>query len=87
MLLAHWEENGSPPQTNKNNNLSFNEASEGFEAVILLDERLVMYASKAVGKIQKKSQKKGCCGHLINTTIYIESHVKSLAYQTLTYYK
>lgn len=33
-----------PLQTDKNNNLSFNEASEGFEAVMLLHERLVMYA-------------------------------------------
>lgn len=38
------EKNGSPVHTDTNNNLSFSGASEGFEAVMLLNERLVMYA-------------------------------------------
>lgn len=49
--LYIWGKNGNPLQTNKNNKLSFNEASEGFEAVILPDEGLVMYASKIMGEI------------------------------------
>lgn len=43
-FLHIWKKNGSPVQTDKKNNLSFNGASEGFEAVMLLNKRLVMYA-------------------------------------------
>lgn len=42
--LHIWEKNGSSVQTDKNNNLSFSGASEGFEAVMLLNERPVMCA-------------------------------------------